>query len=160
MENQKNFIQEQIYQRMVMLNRYHTQDKAELLYALKECFGEEVFRIVEKVECEKAVREWQYHAKQTEDNSIEALIRLLWEPLKEKGFEYTAEKQENGIQMRCTRCPVYEMAKEMDATELMYHHTCSTDECIASAFNPRIGFRRTKTLMQGDDFCDHYYFMK
>jgi hypothetical protein len=58
------------------------------------------------------------------------------------------------------RCPVFEMAREMGVTELMYHHTCCTDECIASAFNPQIGFRRTKTLMQGDDCCDHYYFLK
>ena len=44
--------------------------------------------------------------------------------------------------------------------DLMYQHTCSVDECIATTFNPQIGFRRTKTLMQGDEYCDHFYYMK
>jgi hypothetical protein len=24
-------------------------------------------------------------------------------------------------------------------------------------YNPRIAFKRTKTLMEGDDYCDHFY---
>ncbi len=160
MKENNSSIQDQMFQKIVMLNRYHTKDKVDLLYALKKRYGEEVFQIVEKVECEKAIMEWQHHAKQNADTSIESLICLLWEPLKEKGFEFTSEVKGNGIQMKCTRCPIYEMAKEMKATDLMYYHTCSTDECIASAFNPQIGFKRTKTLMQGDDYCDHYYYMK
>jgi hypothetical protein len=62
--------------------------------------------------------------------------------------------------MRCTKCPAYEMAKDMNATEWLYHHICSIDEYVVSGFNPKIGFTRTKTLMQGDDYCDHYYYMK
>ncbi|MFC2012727.1 L-2-amino-thiazoline-4-carboxylic acid hydrolase [Chloroflexota bacterium] len=31
---------------------------------------------------------------------------------------------------------------------------------MASAFNPDIGFQRTKTLMRGDDCCDHIYYLK
>ena len=54
-----------------------------------------------------------------------------------------------------------EKAEErLKATDWLYHHTCSADEAMVSGFNPKIGFRRTKTLMQGDDYCDHYYYMK
>jgi len=160
MEELKKAFEEQMYQKLLWLNQFHTQDKIDLLNALKDKFGEDVIEIIEKVECEKAQLEWQHIASQTEDNSIEALIRLFWEPLRAKGFEYTSEIQTNGIQMRCTKCPAFELAKEINATEWLYHHTCSVDQFIASGFNPKIGFKRTKTLMQGDDYCDHYYYIK
>ncbi len=152
--------EEQMQQRLIWLNRFHTKDKIELLSALRERFGEDVIKIVKEVECKKAQSEWQYMAKQYKDNSIEALLQLFWEPLKAKGFEFTSDVKENGIQMRCTKCPAYEMAKELNATDWLYHHTCCADEYIASGFNPQIGFKRTKTLMQGDEYCDHFYFMK
>lgn len=160
MDELKKIFEEQMYQKLVWLNQFHTQDKIDILSALKENFGEDVIKIVERVECEKAQLEWQHIASQTKDNSIEAFIQLFWEPLRAKGFEFTCEPQKNGIQMRCIKCPAFELAKKIDATEWLYHHTCSVDEFIVSGFNPQIGFKRTKTLMQGDTYCNHYYYMK
>jgi len=37
---------------------------------------------------------------------------------------------------------------------------CEGDGPAVSAFNPAIGFHRTKTLMMGDDYCDHSYYLK
>lgn len=160
MEEVRSSFEEQMLQKMTGLNRFHTKDKIDLLNSLRERFGDEVIQIVEEVECRKAELEWQLIAKNNHDNSMEAFLRLFWEPLRAKGFEYTCEAAENGVQMRCTKCPAYEMAKELDAADWLYHHTCSIDQSIASGFNPCIGFRRTKTLMQGDDCCDHFYYMK
>jgi len=36
---------------------------------------------------------------------------------------------------------------------------CEADGPIAAAFNPRIRFQRTKTLMEGNDCCDHVYYI-
>ncbi len=143
-----------------MLDRYHTQEKVDLLRAIKARFGDEVLQIVKQVELERAAKDWQKLGEQSEDNSMEAFIRLLWGPLEEAGFVYTREDKEDGVQMICTKCPIHEMAKEMNATDLMYHLICVTDECTATAFNPQIGFKRTKTLMQGDEYCNHFYYMK
>lgn len=160
MEDTIKVMEQQMFQKMVWLNRLHTQDKVDLLNALRERYGEEIIELVEKTECEKAQSEWKNIAQQFEDHSIDALLKLFWEPLKAKGFEYTSEKKEDGIQMWCTKCPVYDLAKELNATDWMYHHTCCADPFIAEGFNPKIGFKRTKTLMQGDEYCDHFYYRK
>ena len=36
---------------------------------------------------------------------------------------------------------------------------CAADGPIAAAFNPRIRFQRTQTLMEGNDCCDHVYYI-
>ncbi len=84
----------------------------------------------------------------------------MWEPLRLKGFEFTYENKDNGVQFKCVKCPIYELAKEIGATDWLYHHTCSADPFIVEGFNPKIGFKRKKTLMQGDECCDHFYFIK
>lgn len=157
---QEKIIQE-LSARLVWLNKFHTIDKITLLNALKEKFGEEVVEIVEKAECEKAFKEWSELSKTVGDNSIQSLINLLWEPQRQRGFEFTSEIKANGIQMRCTKCPIYEMAKEIGigAVDWMYHHTCCTDPSIVAGFNPKIKLKRTMTLMQGDVCCDHFYYM-
>jgi len=37
---------------------------------------------------------------------------------------------------------------------------CQNDFYIAEGFNSKIGLKRTKTLMEGHDCCDHFYYMK
>ncbi|HOJ76687.1 MAG TPA: L-2-amino-thiazoline-4-carboxylic acid hydrolase [Bacillota bacterium] len=160
MMNQTNNTPESLIQRITWLNRYHTQDKVDLFNAFRESFGPKVAEVFEQVEAEKAHREWSNIAIQTGKNSIEDLISLLWEPLRAKGFEFTYEIKPDGVQFKCTKCPIYDLAIEINATEWLYHHTCCSDPHIVEGFNPKIGLRRTKTLMQGADCCDHFYFIK
>lgn len=150
----------ELFMRMKQVNQMHTQDKTILIEALRKRFGDGVLDVIEQAECEKARQQWQIIASQQQDHSIEALIALLWEPLRSRGCEYSVEKQPDGVQIHCTKCPFFDMAKETGATEWMYRHTCCTDPAITEAFNPAIGFKRTKTLMQGDDCCDHFYYYK
>ena len=42
----------------------------------------------------------------------------------------------------------------------MYLYMCLSDYSIIEGYNPDIGFKRSKTIMQGDDYCDHCYFWK
>ncbi|MDI6806341.1 MAG: L-2-amino-thiazoline-4-carboxylic acid hydrolase [Candidatus Aenigmarchaeota archaeon] len=37
---------------------------------------------------------------------------------------------------------------------------CESDYMICKAFNPKIKFKRTKTLMDKDDCCDHEFFLE
>lgn len=148
------------FDKALALIKFHTRDKIDLLNALKDKFGKEVVQVVEQTECEKAFITWQNIALQCADHSIESLIQLLWEPLRAKGFEFSFEKKPEGVQMQCTKCPIYDLAKELDALDWMYHHTCLTDPYIAEGFNPQIGLKRSKTLMQGDSCCDHFYYYK
>ena len=131
-----------------------------LLRGLEQRLGDPLVAAVNDTMGEAIRAEWARLAEQTGSNTIEDLIRLLWEPLRSQGFEYTQEPRADGVQMRCTRCPVADRAREMHAADWMFRLDCGADEHIVTGFNPKIGFRRTKTLMQGDDCCDHFYFYK
>jgi predicted ArsR family transcriptional regulator len=130
------------------------------LNVLQERFGTKVIEVIEMVVAENIRREWAEIARKKNSHTIDDLIRLLWEPLREQGFEFSMEKQDNGVQMRCTRCPHVDLGKELDETKWLYHLVCQGDPYIVEGFNPNMGFRRTKTLMEGHECCDHFYFMK
>jgi hypothetical protein len=40
-------------------------------------------------------------------------MNFLWEPLRQVGFEFTYEQNEQGYQLKVTRCPVAEIAKAL-----------------------------------------------
>jgi predicted ArsR family transcriptional regulator len=130
---------------------------AKLIRALRERFGDEVYQIVAKQNGEKAFAEWKSIAEKKVSISIDELIKYLWEPLKNEGFEYEVEKTELGVQMKCTRCGFYDLAKHFGFTEEAFYMICESDSYITAGFNPNIVFKRTKTLMQGHDCCDHFY---
>ncbi len=93
-------------------------------------------------------------------NSIDDLVNVLWEPLREKGYAFTLEKTEPGVQVNCTACPFATMYRSLGGAEWGYALYCAVDEDLTKAFNPEIGFKRTKTLMEGHSNCDHFYFMR
>ncbi len=41
--------------------------------------------------------------------------------------------------------------------ELGYLVCCNADHSMIAAYNPRLTLHRTKTIMQGDDHCDHCF---
>lgn len=56
-----------------------------------------------------------------------------------------------------TECIIAKTFKDLDATDLGYIMCCHTDFAAARAYHPKIKLRRTKTLMQGDNCCDHTF---
>ena len=138
----------------------HYSKIANLLKAMKERFGEDAYQVLVEQNGEEAIREWREIALSNDDNSIETLIKCLWEPLRDEGFEYELEERGTGFQLKCTRCGLYDLARHLGITEEAYYMFCEADPYITEGFNPNIGFKRTKTLMQGHGCCDHYYYMK
>ena len=138
----------------------HYTEMAELIRSFYEKFGEEAYRTVAKLNGDKAFNEWKKIAEQNGNNSIDELIKLLWEPLKGQGFQYEVEKTEAGVQFKCTYCPIVDLAKHCGITKEALHMFCQNDFYIAESFNSKIGLKRTKTLMEGHDCCDHFYYMK
>lgn len=131
-----------------------------VLAGLEQRLGAQVAGAVDDLVAQDVRAEWAERAAREGSNTIDDLIRLLWEPLRAQGFEFTHEKTPDGVQMRCTRCPLADIAREINGAAWMFKLTCATDEHSTAGFNPKIGFRRTKTLMEGDDHCDHFYFYR
>ena len=68
------------------------------------------------------------------------------------------EETSNKLTLHVTECLWAKVFKEMNATDLGYVLHCQPDFAYAQACNPHIKLRRTKTLMQGDSYCDHTFY--
>ena len=58
-----------------------------------------------------------------------------------------------------TKCMWAELYRGLDAADLGFL-ICEGDEPAVKAYNPRLGFTRTKTLMEGHDECDHVFLVE
>ena len=126
---------------------------------MKEHFGEETYRVFTKADNERVRQQWSKIAEECEDNSIENFIKIQWNTgINDLGHK--VEVTESGFQVTCTKCKANDLPKRHGITEEMFYITCASDSSAAEEFNPNIGFKRTKTLMQGDDCCDHFYYYK
>ncbi len=59
--------------------------------------------------------------------------------------------------LKFTKCLWAKTALEFNAPELGYNICCNPDFEMAKTFHPNIKLIRTKTLMNGDDYCNHTY---
>lgn len=136
------------------------KDRVDDLDALKQVFGEQVVDIVLAARAKKTEKNWRDIALNHGRNDIKGLEQTLWTWVADAGFEFTVTETDEGTQFRVTRCPIADMAHELQAADWGYVCYCADDPHIVAGFNPAMGFRRTKTLMEGHDCCDHFYYMR
>jgi len=140
-------------------SRWASTDKIMLFNELSERYGRDlVGQVIDLVVAAHILPEWEENGKKQPSQELDKFIELMWGPLPTMGFEVKIEKQADSVQIHCTRCPLAETGIEYDAAFWFYHLVCSGDPHAAAGFNPRIGFRRTQTLMEGHPCCDHFYF--
>ena len=137
-------------------------DTAGLLKKLSQKYGEMAAQTIEKVLAHYIKRDWAETGTREAHPGTEIadFIRILWEPLKNEGFSFKFETVDGATIFAVTKCPVYELAISTGLTEWCYHLACATDFYSTCAFSSKIGFNRTKTLMQGDECCNHTYLCK
>ncbi len=70
-----------------------------------------------------------------------------------------AVDQPDRIAYNFTSCLWAEIFNELDAADIGWWW-CEGDEPAVRAYNPQLGFERTKTLMQGHDECDHVFLVE
>ncbi len=58
------------------------------------------------------------------------------------------------------RCPYYEKYKELGIAEFGVALSCCRDEPFARGLNPKLTLLRSKTIMEGADFCDFRYYLQ
>jgi len=74
-------------------------------------------------------------------------------------FELT-EETPTVVQMKVTECLWAKTFRDAGAADIGYAFSCHPDQAAALAFNPKMKFTRTQTLMQGAPFCNHRYELK
>ncbi|MHA2037065.1 MAG: L-2-amino-thiazoline-4-carboxylic acid hydrolase [Promethearchaeota archaeon] len=65
---------------------------------------------------------------------------------------------ESELGLHITECLEAEVFKELEAEDIGYLVVCNPDYAYARACNPCVKLRRNKTLMEGDDYCDHLWY--
>jgi hypothetical protein len=65
------------------------------------------------------------------------------------------EDTDRALEVRITECLWAKTFREGGASDIGYARVCHQDYVYCQAFNPKIKMIRTKTLMQGDDYCNH-----
>ena len=142
------------------LRKMEFKSRVDDLNALKKVFGEKVEEIVLENRGKAVEKDWRGIAESIGKNDIQGLKDTLWKWVSEVGFEFTYEETEEGTQFTVTKCPIADMAKELHETRWGYICYCSDDPHIVKGYNPTLEFKRTKTLMEGHDCCNHCYLIK
>jgi hypothetical protein len=137
-------------------------DTVELLRYLSAEYGEKAGQTVEQFIKLNIFKDWPEIGKKNAkvNTEIEDFIRVLWEPLIGNGFEFSFKQENDVFVFNITKCPVFELAKKTNMRDWLYHMACSTDYYTAPAFSKKIGFTRSKTLMQNNEYCNHTYYYK
>jgi len=142
------------------------EDAVELAGAFEHAMGKE--RALE------AIRKWtersvtdavKHEMSKNPIRSFEDFKRLRKEQEKSPGWMHmlTLTHPEDTSEKYCyniTECLWAKVFKDMNAADLGYVLKCSHDFAMARAMHPKLGLKRTKTLMQGDDCCNHVYYWR
>ncbi|MFC2099666.1 L-2-amino-thiazoline-4-carboxylic acid hydrolase, partial [Candidatus Bipolaricaulota bacterium] len=135
-----------------------------VLKGLADELGEERFlEAVKKVASECALKAGQETARKLPCNDLAAFTGAGEEPSRFAEHVLTRETVEDtpqAFELRVTECLWAKTFREMGAADLGYLLLCHTDYADCRGFNPKITLTRSKTLMQGDDCCDHRFVWK
>lgn len=89
---------------------------------------------------------------------VATLERVLRSDLHRLALEVEElERTDNRLRLKVTRCLWAEIYRELEAEEIGYAYICEPNRALPEAFSAKIRLERTKTLMLGDEYCDHCY---
>jgi hypothetical protein len=126
----------------------------ELLRAMEKRFGPEAREVVQQMAKEQEFPPEDEFGLPNED---------LWKFCKmidqaaagSHRWERQIEEPER-IGYQFSRCMYAEILRELGELDLGMV-ICARDGPWVKSYNPQLGFRRTKTLMEGDECCDHIF---
>ncbi len=135
-----------------------------ILQSLSDEIGKEKFiEMLKKKGSEEARRSGQELAKKLGKNDLAAYTQDLRKSDRFWQHVLTYEIVEDtpkAFEVKITECLWAKTFREAKASEIGYAVCCNGDYASAQGFNPNLEMVRTKTLMQGDAFCNHRYVMK
>lgn len=67
------------------------------------------------------------------------------------------EDTPQAFEVQVTECLWAKTFREIGAADIGYLLICHPDYAYCQGFNSKITMSRSKTLMQGDDYCNHYW---
>jgi len=87
-----------------LANRWPHENRLELLNDLADKYGEEaVFAVIDKIIDANCRRDWELVGKER-GNSFANFLKILWEPVRDSGFEFTYETEGKQTKFCVTKC--------------------------------------------------------
>ena len=127
--------------------------------AIQEKYGDEGVEVIHNAFKEVATERGEKMAREASADTLKAFCAALEAGCAGSHDWRKIEDTDTRQAYRFTRCMQAEIFTELGATDIGFW-LCEGDAPIASAFNPAIGFKRKKTLMEGHDCCDHVFYME
>ena len=88
---------------------------------------------------------------------LPAVMEQLWDGVDDLIDFDIIEQTEDRLGIRVVRCLFADEMRKHEAGDIGFAFYCAYDDGFCRGLNPAIRFTRTKTLMKGDDCCDHAY---
>ena len=95
---------------------------------------------------EEIVKEWR-EALETSSPVMKHALEMEFEDVSPTKFK-----------LRVEDCLFARAFRGMEAADIGYLWECNSDYESTSRFHPNLKMKRTRTLMQGDDFCDFTWY--
>ena len=129
---------------------------APLLEAFSDEFGSDVtFKIARRTIIQMAEEQGQQLAAQTEVHGLLEFASVLESWTQDGALELEMiESNPERLAFNVNSCQYAAMYATLGCPELGDLLSCSRDYAFAAGFNPEIELVRTKTIMNGDSYCD------
>jgi len=126
----------------------------ELLHAMEKRFGPEVREVLQQMAIEQEFPPEDEVGIPNED-LWKFCIMIDHAAAGSHRWERVIEEPDR-IGYQFSRCMYAEILRELGEPDLGLV-MCARDGPWVKSYNPKLGFQRTKTLMEGDEFCDHIF---
>ncbi len=119
---------------------------------------EEALSMLKEVNQQEAFQRGKEIKRSEKGNGIEELVKDVstWGDGGVIEME-VLEETSNTYFFNVHKCPYHQKYKELGITELGVCFSCCRDAPFALGFNPKLKLMRTKTIMEGSDYCDFRY---
>jgi hypothetical protein len=137
--------------------RSNIENTVAMLKSIINLHGEGVLKVASAAYSSLMRQRWRKIAEESNDRSIEELFRRLWEGSKDLIHFEVTQKTSDSLALKVNSCFWADEFRRAGGANIGYELCCMADFYIVEVFNPEISYRRMRTLMQGNNCCDHLY---
>ncbi len=120
---------------------------------------EELIRLLNRYSAEVGRRTGEQQASSSPDTGFQTFVATFRPPRYANSLTHEVVRDEEKVfELRVTECVWAETFRNAGlGGEIGHAAVCNMDYYWPAAFNPRFKMERSKTLMQGDEICNHRY---
>ena len=133
-----------------------------LIKAFMEKFGKEkTFEVVEGVIKSLAKESGAQLSQMVGGNSLEHFAKTVDIISRDDALvQEVLEQDDKKLNVNCTKCRFADMYNELGMPELGFLLSCGRDFAMTEGFNPKIKLKRTRTIMEGAEYCDFRFHLE